>query len=362
MTTTDERRGKPSASHVERLMLCPGSWQLERTLPPSPESEDAASGTRIHAAMAGDMVALSPSETETMEMCMALEVKTLLEVLETDEPETTHREKRLWLDEDESISGKADVIFQHGKRALILDAKTGRNEVESASSNLQLRTLAVLWFVNHVEVDDITVGIIQPWVSPQVSLSRYTCEHLIQATDELDAILDEAESPNAKRVPGEKQCKYCRAKAVCPEARNYALTTLHNPEQSVSTLTGEALGDYLGRLPLVETIVEALKVEAKRRLTEDPSSVPGWELKPGAQKETITNPQTVFNRFSEQGGDVAGFLACITVAKGKLEDALRLLNPALKGKSLKEAVRSLVDGCTETKANAASLVRSEKTP
>ena len=49
--TEDVRGGKPSASGMQRLALCPGSWQAEAKCPPSEDSPDANMGTRLHKCM-----------------------------------------------------------------------------------------------------------------------------------------------------------------------------------------------------------------------------------------------------------------------------------------------------------------------
>ncbi len=47
----DERQGLPSASGMQRLFLCPGSWNAERKCPVDEESDDAALGTMLHVHM-----------------------------------------------------------------------------------------------------------------------------------------------------------------------------------------------------------------------------------------------------------------------------------------------------------------------
>ena len=58
---SDERKNLPSASSMERYMLCPGSWAAEKGQPEQ-ASSDADSGNRIHAALAGE--AVNPPLTE----------------------------------------------------------------------------------------------------------------------------------------------------------------------------------------------------------------------------------------------------------------------------------------------------------
>jgi len=77
-TQPDQRRGVPSASGMERLVNCPASFEMEYHAPDT-ESADAASGTRIHAVLAGQSGedTLSADEMETCEMC-AEQMKNLL--------------------------------------------------------------------------------------------------------------------------------------------------------------------------------------------------------------------------------------------------------------------------------------------
>lgn len=65
----DPRRGVPSASIMDRLQNCPGSFLATINLPDE-ESDEAASGTRIHKALElGDSAGLSPDEETTFDMC-----------------------------------------------------------------------------------------------------------------------------------------------------------------------------------------------------------------------------------------------------------------------------------------------------
>lgn len=192
----------------------------------------------------------------------------------------------------------------------------------------------------------------------KITLCRYDRNWLELARLKVLEILKASNTPNPPRIPGEKQCKYCRAKAHCPEARNTAMTAFDAPEQSVALLTPDELGDYLGRIALVETVIDALKSEAKSRL-EKGEQVTGWKLKPGAEKSTVTDPQALFNRFSARGGTVPQFMAAITVTKGKFKDAFKAVS-GLKGNDLGKAVESMMDGIVEIKTSAPSLEKGER--
>ena len=144
---SDPRKNLPSASSFPRYALCPGSFQMERQAPPEPESEDAASGTRIHQRLAGDCGGtLSAEEVDLVTTSFDLALRTMDEVL-GGEPESVQREQRLWLHDQETLlpvcSGQFDLFARRGKKVLILDYKTGRNPV-IAEQSWQLRCLVAL--------------------------------------------------------------------------------------------------------------------------------------------------------------------------------------------------------------------------
>ena len=358
---TDERQGLPSASSMERYMLCPGSYAAERGLPDT-TSEDAETGNRIHAVLAGETVTppLTDDEERTMEACRSQATAILDAYL-------PHRdqlifERRYWW--GEQWSGKPDVvaidtIFAEG---LVIDYKTGRGDVASAEGNMQLRALAVLVSVEH-ELREVTVAIVQP-LAGEVSVCVYNADDLTRATREVLAILTAVHQPNAPRKPSAKACHYCKAKATCPEAReaSVALPLANVPEGATAsaiaaTLTNETLADFLNRAQFAERVIEACKQEAKRRL-EAGDQILGWTLKPGSVRETVTDPAKVFGRFAQIGGTQEAFMPCVSVTKTKLKDAVKAVTGA-KGKALDAQIETLLDGCTEAKASAPSLAKAE---
>ncbi len=373
---SDERKGVPSASGVERIHLCPGSWHLERGLPDGERSEDADSGTRVHDVWAGltGVDTLSLEERETLDALQWLELQAIRTVFGgLDETAQVHREKRLWLYDANGVpmfSGKLDLYVIQGDHALILDGKTGRNETERASGNMQLRSQAVL-LDKHAKatLESITVGIIAPWQEDRLTLCRYDGDHLDAAEIELQQILDSAKDPLAPRTPSEKACRYCKAKAICPEARDTALSLpvklgngqelLPNTDDAARTLaalfTDDELSICLGRGELFERIHTAIRGEARKRLMAG-DRVPGWHLKPGRVNRPITDPALVFGRFRDIGGTQEQFMSTVDVGKGALQDQVHAITKET-GRALKSRMASILDGATEEKQSGAILER-----
>ena len=360
----DERLGHTSASSAERHTLCPASFLLECNLPET-KSREAESGTRIHEALAtGNTDGLSVDELETYQACIEVEAWSLGEWTEY---ELEKREERFWLQWNNADgktfrhSGKVDRIYVAGNRARISDFKTGRSEPPESSKNLQLRELAALAFENW-PVTEVTVVIIQPWVTRKPVACLYTKDDLELASQMMKARVEANHDPKAKRIPSEAACRFCRGRALCPEFLGQSLPVTLNVEppvpteadirQSIAALDGMKLGTGLGMARMLADVFEA---ETRARLDRgDP--VDGWHLAPGRTRETITDPQAVFSRFIGIGGSQADFMAAVTVAKGKLKEAVKTTTGA-KGKALDAEMERLLAGATESKVGSPVLER-----
>jgi CRISPR/Cas system-associated exonuclease Cas4 (RecB family) len=358
----NERQKLPSASSAQRYATCPGSFLLEQQAPDEPTGEDAEIGNRVHAWLAEEEIQLEDDDLYLANQCLTHE-QDLVRTVFGHAPKRVIREHRIWAFDrnlHKSWSGKPDAVYIDGHSGLVIDYKTGRGDVEQAASNLQLRALAVLAF-SFYGLRQITVAIIQP-LAGQPTHCTYSLADLIQAEKEIDAIMLAVRQPGQPRNPSVEACKYCKAKAICPEARESALLpALSNlpenitPDAIAATLTGPTLGQFLERAKLAESVIEACRNEAKRRLSEG-QQVEGWTLRPGATRETITLPETVFSRFLAANGSYAEFMKSVKITKSGLKDALRNAT-GKKGKELDAKLESILSGCTESKASEAILTQ-----
>lgn len=382
--TYDARGGWTSASNALADSYCPGRHLAQRAMPEGGESVYAESGRKVHAALAkletGDnhanrplREALTLEERETYDACIVLQNRLIRQYFgETIPPDYQQmREQRYWTqftagDQTLQHSGAADLVCKAGKRLLIVDYKTLRGEVAASPRNPQLRDLACLAAGALAPIDEVAVAIIQPSVEMEPKLTVYAKTDLETASRQMYARVAASNNPQSKRVPGEEQCKYCRAKSRCLPYQQWAgqvtppamLTLLDVP---VAEWTGKTCAAAAAALGPCQKLLDEIKQELKSRLEKDPKSVPGWELKPGALRETITNPQGVFERFVALGGKTENFMPCVDVAKGRLREAINLLTGA-KGAKLDAAIKTLCDGYVKESRTAPSLKRSETVP
>ncbi|HEX7652550.1 MAG TPA: DUF2800 domain-containing protein, partial [Verrucomicrobiae bacterium] len=182
----------------------------------------------------------------------------------------------------------------------------------------------------------------------------YTNRELCPALDQLQKRVRACHDPAAPRVAGPVQCQFCRAKAVCPEARAAALSLTDIPPnvsltvsaaEAAAQFTPEMLGQFLERAVVAEGVIAACREEARRRLNAG-EIIPGWRLKPGQQRETITDPQACFDRCHRRGVPLIAFLSAIAVKKCDLKELLRQAT-GLRGQALEAELDHVVDGITE---------------
>lgn len=353
---SDERKSLPSASAASRYAQCPGSFLLGLTVPEPPSSPDAEAGTRIHAYIAGDhSVTLSADESNTAAVCRSQAAQIASEHGFPREPDI--REQRLWakFDGEPAWSGQPDEVYLEPGRALVIDYKTGRGEVESAEGNLQLRALAVLVDEHYGPLDEIIVAIVQP-LAGKPTVCRYSSDDLLRASFEIEEIMHGATRPDQPLRPSPDACKYCRAKEVCTVAHKVVetLPALVQRDGREIAMTPEQVGRFLVAAKVAEAVIDSVRGKAKRML-EDGTPIPGWTLKPGTERETISQPEVVFGRFVRAGGTQDQFMGTVSIGKSKLKEAVRAATGA-KGKALDDTMRDLLEGCVETKTTAPSLV------
>ena len=229
----------------------------------------------------------------------------------------TIKEQRLWLTHNGSLlmSGKPDLVVIEGDRALVIDYKTGYLETLEASQNLQLRTLAVLVAANH-DVTEVSVAIVQPNIRPGYSIARYDERDLDLAERQLRKILDAAQDENAVANPGEKQCRYCKAKPVCKEAQEASFSVI---EADTTTLDVVRLPELLEKCDLADRVIKSIR-DAALDVVRNGGTVDGWEMPEAGQSRSFVSTHAVFNAL----GDVIpreAFANACEVKLNKLETA-----------------------------------------
>ncbi|QKM47746.1 hypothetical protein B7760_01770 [Burkholderia glumae] len=184
----------------------------------------------------------------------------------------------------------------------VRDLKYGRGVEVSAERNYQAMVYAHAALYEHGEFVDfqrVNIVIHQPRV-------RETPSEWAITPAELEAWIDETARPAAQRAmlyigsetplvlsdfnPGEKQCKFCKAKAVCPALAAHVEQTIGADFETISTephatdnvmfLDNERLGLIYGSLDLIDGWMKAVRGRIEYELLQA-HPVPGVKLVAG---------------------------------------------------------------------------------
>lgn len=361
------RLGGTSASNAQADSLCPGRHNEQKGIPDD-KGLDAMFGRKIHDALAkNDPSNLNEEERDIYDRCRQIETQMVSSFFGPDANSDGMKiivEQPLWVKvpPKQWIHGATpDKIYRLGLRGLIIEYKTLSGDVPEPSTNLQLRDQAVL-SKGALMLNEIGVVVAQPLVTMKPTICLYSQEHLAQAEREMFARVGASNNPDAIRVPGELQCKFCRARLQCSEYQRWAggmvpamLSILEVP---VKEWSPEQRAFFCDRRPVAQKWLDEATKAVQECLTNDPESVPGWMLKPGAIRREITDAQEAFNRFNSIGGTPEQFMGCIKVGKSKFEEAVKAVTGEV-GKGLQHRVAGLLEGITEEHQNAPSLAKKK---
>lgn len=366
---SDPRRHLPSASGMERIAACPGSFLLCQQVPPAERlsSKDADRGTRIHEARArGDVSGLAMSEADLVRKIAEIEQRLFLQWTDAYQIKdaTVRQERREWLvvDGRRVCSAQIDFYaFSPAKQlALVIDRKSGRKEVPPPVRNLQLRTAVVILAVSR-GVKAARTAIVQPFAEAQ-PLCEYSPEDIYRkggAIDQIVALVRQAQDPDAKRVVGE-HCGLCDARHICPEGRAQITAV-----ERLSGLKWAAMGPSQ-KLALwdgcrkAEAIIQAVKENIAADLERDPNAIPGLEKKPGGTQREISDVAGVYDAMLKAGLPVThdSFAAICSLGIGAWKEYYRRLT----GQSEEAADRFInqtLAGCITHKPRKGSVERVE---
>lgn len=293
--TQHARLFSPSAAH--RWMRCPGAPVLEATQPES-TSAYAEEGTLAHE-WAALLLTGQPIEegdlSDELRWCVSDYVARVQEYAKGHELFVEQRVDFSATLKIEGGFGTADAIVVADRELQLHDMKTGRGVEVSADNNEQLMLYALgalETFDLAGDFDTVRLVIHQPrlnnlseWSLPVTELREWSKAAKLAASKVLEAA--EAGGDDAYLVPGEKQCRFCRAKAVCPALQRHVhetvVSTFDDLEAAVlaaPVADAERIGEQLAQVDLIEQWCSAIRERAYSLLTEG-QAVPGFKLVQG---------------------------------------------------------------------------------
>jgi hypothetical protein len=293
-------------------MACPGSVTLEADIPDS-SSAYAREGTAAHelAAMvledsgshASDYVGKKIAFNDHGEEVLWLITKDMADyvddyvrlVRDRAQGKSLYVECKLGIGHitgEYGATGTSDVVIIDipNKTIEVIDLKFGMGVRVDADDNPQLQLYALGALEEYSLVTDFErVGMVihMPRLN-HVSEWEIPVEQLLAFGDDVSKSANMVRGNDAALVPGEKQCRFCKAKAVCPALRaevteivGGAATLEDFTPQVVDSQTGDNyLPMAMSKVGMVEDWCKAVRAEVERRLLAG-QTVDGYKLVEG---------------------------------------------------------------------------------
>jgi hypothetical protein len=321
-------------STAKRVVNCPGSVALVQKMPPKLGSDAADQGTLCHSAMA--MLLEDPS----------LEIKSVLGMVENDQTMTEDLidEKIVpamaalnEIDPDGNMEykveshvnfgkllpgvfGSADLIGRINDRAVVLDWKFGRGEVD-VEENEQLlfyaaaamRTKGLEWAFEGVS--EVEMVIVQP---PAVKRWTTTVARVKQFERDLVHAVTSSQNASAPLKVGD-HCRYCPAKPICPQMTGAAERAL---KVQIKDLDLAKIGEYLATADLVEKWIGDLR-DLAHQILESGEPVPGYKLVPKRALRQWVDEDKAYFALSKLGVDRSELVETALLSPAKVEKILK---------------------------------------
>lgn len=272
---SETKHSSRGASSSFTWLLCPGSPRVCEPIP-NEDTEFSLEGTRAHAqaeAMLTDGKQPYPEMAKDVQPYVDLvwELVGFNDLLLVEQ--LVHFDE--WVP---GGFGTSDCIIIHDNGLLtVVDLKFGKGEQVFAEGNSQLRLYALGALQKYQYTHNITRV---RYVVSQPRLDHYdeetlTVEELLVWAEYVRERAALTYDPKAELIPGEQQCRWCRAKHVC-RARALHVLNVAGSEH----LTPADVGLLLPHVELVRQWASDIDAHAYK-LLKDATVVPGYKLVEG---------------------------------------------------------------------------------
>lgn len=360
----------PSGSH--RWMACPGSVRLEEPFPDT-SSPEAIEGTAAHmltemvltgeiesaASWIGETILVPEEEgqdytaivvTRDMAGFVQVFIDAVMEAAGDDKVYSEVYVPLSMLAEKHGIEGMdggtVDALVYHpADRSLdVMDLKYGTGVVVEVEGNTQLLMYALAAAMHVVAgtgeaLTEIRTTIGQPRAPHEdgpIRTATYTWEDITLFAKELVAAAQETQRADAPLVPGDKQCKFCRAKAVCPALRDLTVQTVQNefavlagveddtppPLPQPQDLTPEQVAAILGATPLIRLFLSDVAEYATQVLSQG-GEIPYHKLVEGRRSREWKDEEKAVGYLSRKLGGKGNAVVTKPLSPAQAEKALK---------------------------------------
>lgn len=199
--------------------------------------------------------------------------------------------------------GTADCIMVQGEILHVIDFKYGKGVPVSAEMNPQLMLYALGAYESCkmlYPIKKIKLSIVQPRLPNDISEWGCSIEELLRFGESVKERAALAMDGSGEFNPGEKQCRFCRAKAQCRARAEENVRLAFMTDKKPPLLTPEEIGQYLLQ---GEDVARWLKDVQEYALSEclAGKEIPGWKAVEGRGNRDWTDMDAAFEKLVKSG-------------------------------------------------------------
>ncbi len=272
---------KLSASGSGKWLNCPGSVQAEEKYPPQKSSPFAIEGSMAHEV--ADLCLKNEKDASfyigktvykrTVEKDMASYVQEYLDYVRSYEKDNTTLMTEERVDFSHVVPGgfgtlDAAVLDYDENTCHIFDLKYGKGVKVDAYENTQAQLYGIgieheLSGLFSEDINKYVLHIVQPRIN-HFSSWEISLENLYKFSKWVEEKADLALSGKGQRIPGEKQCQWCRAKGDCRALNDFTETLITGKFDNLDNLDSETLSHQekkaiLENKKLIESFLKAVE-------------------------------------------------------------------------------------------------------
>ena len=203
----------------------------------------------------------------------------------------------------DDCSGTVDVQIHAGTHVDIIDYKDGMGIVD-VKDNQQLELYALGVLADNPHIKSVRMTIIQPKLAQRgmKAITSYDmlAIDLLARVEQYKAAAAATDNPDAPLVPGESQCKFCKAKGSCSALASNVMEALsmfqsidiaqQAADKNPNELSDQQIREIVESAPLVRQLLEAVEAEALRRF-EAGVTIPGLKAVYGRGTRSWSLPE-----------------------------------------------------------------------
>lgn len=322
-----------SASGSHRWLYCPGSVKAEESLP-NTTSYHAEEGVAAHelAELAlmgsgnardwlGKQLPESNAFTVTDEMANAVQV--YVDYVRGFSGEHAYEQRIDFGDWVPEGFGTADAVIVQDDKIRVIDLKYGRGLRVDAEENTQAILYALGVYAEHelfIDIKNVVITIVQPRLD-HIDEWEISISELLKRGEWIRQRAEEANSPDAERVPGEAQCLWCKAKATCPALMKFTNAVIMSDFETldlvnVDRLTDSQLRQALDSKKLIIGWLDAVEMHIKERV-ENGGAFEGYKMVEGRSSRSWSDEKLAIEVLESELGEQAWEKKLLSVAKAE---------------------------------------------